>query len=81
MICRTAAFVFSVFYLANIDLCNQADPRAACYKASFRYIKMKKPKAVLIEQVPGILKNKKLKKDVFMRWIETSLGKFQTRCK
>ena len=51
----------------------QDDIRAKCYNATFDYIKVKKPKAILLEQVPHIL-SKKLKKKVFARWMAEFLG-------
>lgn len=52
----------------------EADPRAKCYRATFDYITRKKPTAVLLEQVPGIVRNKKLRKLIFMKWIKMYLG-------
>lgn len=53
---------------------SQADLRARCYSATFRYIDQKRPDAVLLEQVPNILRSKKLKKNIFDRWIMKLLG-------
>ena len=36
---------------------------------SFDYIKTKRPKAVLLETVPGIVRNKRLKKDIYSKWL------------
>ena len=37
------------------------------------YIRKKLPKVILLEQVPGLITNKKLKKAVFNRWMNESL--------
>ena len=52
----------------------EEDPRAKCYGACFDYIQMKKPTAVLLEQVPGVVRNKKLRKLLFIRWMNKFLG-------
>ena len=52
----------------------QADPRSKCYRASFDYIRKRKPKVVLIEQVPGVVHNKRLRKLVFLKWVKMFLG-------
>ena len=52
----------------------EEDPRAKCYPACFDYIKMKKPTAVLLEQVPGVVRNKKLRKLLFIKWMNVFLG-------
>lgn len=42
--------------------------------ASFDYIKAKRPEVALIEQVPNVIRNKKLKKSIYDKWINVSLG-------
>lgn len=63
------SFVENKFNRISLFGISKDDPRAHCYKASFKYIKAKKPKVVLIEQVPGVLTNKQLKNDIFKRWM------------
>ena len=42
-------------------------------KASFTYIAAKKPDTALIEQVPGVIRNKELKRTIYDKWIRVSL--------
>eukprot|EP00435_Cladocopium_sp_Y103_P017061 s854_g4.t1 len=51
-----------------------ADPRSKCYRATFDYIKTKRPKAALLETVPGVVRNKRLKKMVYAKWLAEFLG-------
>ena len=51
----------------------KADPRTRCSAASIYYIKHKRPHAALIETVPGVLSNKKLRKKVYQRWVSQYL--------
>ena len=53
---------------------SKADPRAKCYRACEDYIRMRKPLSLTLEQVPGVLKNKKLRKTIYQRWINLPLG-------
>lgn len=41
--------------------------------ACFDYIKAKRPEAALVEQVPHVVRNKKLKRSIYDKWITTSL--------
>jgi hypothetical protein len=50
------------------------DPRTQCASASFDYIDYHRPQVVLIETVPGILTNKKLRKRVFGSWMKRPLA-------
>ena len=51
----------------------KVDPRTRCSAASIYYIKHKRPHAALIETVPGVLSNKKLRKKVYQRWVSQYL--------
>ena len=48
----------------------KADPRTRCAGASIAYIKHEQPQAALIETVPGVLSNKKLRRRVYQRWVK-----------
>ena len=59
-----------------MGLQTKADKRTRCMDASASYIEVKKPSAVLLEQVPGVIRNKRLKKTVFNPFVKRFLGKF-----
>lgn len=42
--------------------------------ASFKYIMAKRPTAVMIEQVTGVVRNKVLKSQIYDKWIRMRLG-------